>query len=215
MLSEKDKEVVRKKLKEMKDEVTLLLFSQKLNCEYCSETEELMKELDELSPKLNVEIHNAVEEKELAETYGIDEVPAIVIKGKKDFGIRFYGVPAGYEFATLLEDILMISKGVTSLKEETRERVKNINKKLEIRVFVTPTCPYCPSAVMLAHQAAVENDNIVAYGIEVSEYPHIVKRYDISAVPVTVINDTVRFEGAVPEEVFMDYLVKASEIEIT
>lgn len=211
MLTEKDKEIVRKKLEEMENPVKILLFSQRINCEFCEPTEELIKELVELSPKLSLEIHSPAENEELSKRYEIDKVPAIVLMGEKDYGIRFFGIPAGYEFATLLESLILVSRGKTRFKSGNQEKIRGINVPLKIQVFVTPTCPYCPSAVLLANQAAMENSNISAYGIEVSEYPEIAELYNVTGVPKTVINGTVEFLGAVGEDQFVQYLLQASE----
>jgi glutaredoxin-like protein len=211
MLTEKDKEIVRKKLEEMENPVKILLFSQRINCEFCEPTEELIKELVELSPKLSLEIHSPAENEELSKRYEIDKVPAIVLMGEKDYGIRFFGIPAGYEFATLLESLILVSRGKTRFKSGNQEKIRGINVPLKIQVFVTPTCPYCPSAVLLANQAAMENSNISAYGIEVSEYPEIAELYNVTGVPKTVINGTVEFLGAVGEDQFVQYLLQAAE----
>jgi glutaredoxin-like protein len=87
--------------------------------------------------------------------------------------------------------------------------VRNISKPLHIQVFVTPTCPYCPKAVRTAHQLAIENPNITADMVESIEFPHLANRYSVMAVPKTVINDKIEFVGALPEEQFIDYVLKA------
>jgi glutaredoxin-like protein len=210
MLTERDKEIVRKRLEEMENPVKILLFSQRINCEFCEPTEELIKEVVELSPKISLEIHSPIENEDLSRKYGIDRVPAIVLIGEKDYGIRFFGIPAGYEFATLLESIILVSKGRTRFKSTNQEKIRGINVPLKIQVFVTPTCPYCPSAVLLANQAAIENMNISAYGIEVSEYPEVAELYNVTGVPKTVINDSFEFVGAVSEDQFVEYLLQAA-----
>jgi len=211
MLTEKDREIVRKKLEEMENPVKILLFSQRINCEFCEPTEELIKEVVELSPKLSLEIYSPAENEELSRRYEIDKVPAIVLIGEEDYGIRYFGIPAGYEFATLLESIILVSRGKTRFKSENQEKIKGINVPLKIQVFVTPTCPYCPFAVLLANQAAMENSNISAYGIEVSEYPEIAELYNVTGVPKTVINGTFEFVGAVGEDQFVQYLLEAAQ----
>lgn len=211
ILTENDREIIKRRLEEMDNPVKIVLFSQRINCEYCEPTEELMKELAELSPKLSIQILSPAEDEELARKYGVDRVPAIVLLGKdeKDSGIRFFGIPAGYEFATILESIIMVSQGRTRLKPSSVEKIKSINVPLKIQVFVTPTCPYCPSAVLLASQAAMENENIRAFGVEVSEYPDVGSLYNVTSVPKTVINGSFEFVGAVREDDFVNYLLRA------
>lgn len=138
---------------------------------------------------------------------GRDTVISII--GEKDYGVKFYGIPSGYEFTTLIQDILEVSKGETGLSEESKKEIAKIDKPLHIQVFVTPTCPYCPSAVHLAHQAAIENENIKADMIEAIEFPQLSQKYNVSGVPKTVINGKYEFVGAMPEEAFVQELKAA------
>ncbi|RLB33609.1 MAG: hypothetical protein DRH11_08480 [Deltaproteobacteria bacterium] len=114
-------------------------FTQKFECQYCELTHELLNEIVDLSDKLTLQTYEFVKNKEIAEKYGVDKIPAIVIEGGKDYGIRFYGVPAGYEFTTLIEDMIDVSRGTTNLSAETKEPLKNLEKNMHIQVFVTLT----------------------------------------------------------------------------
>lgn len=149
-------------------------------------------------------------DKEKANEYGIDKIPAIVLVGKKDYGVRFYGTPSGYEFMTLVQDMIAISKGETTLNEGTKKEIRSINTPLHIQVFVTPTCPYCPNMVHLAHQAAIENDNIKADMVEIAEFPHLAHKYGVMGVPKTVINENIELAGSVTEETFIE---KMSQVQ--
>ncbi len=112
-----------------------------------------MQELAKLSPLIEVEIHNFDRESPLAKRYGVDKVPALIVaNGDQRTNIRFFGIPAGLEFPALIEDIMMVSEGKTCLSAEVREKIRAIDKPVHIQVFVTPTCPYCPRAVLTAHQ---------------------------------------------------------------
>ena len=128
---------------------------------------------------------------------------------KKFPGIQFTGVPSGHEFRTFLETILMVDSGKTGLNDGTRNELAKIKKKVEIKVFVTPTCPYCPTAVFTAHQMAAENENITSTMIEATEFPELVREFQVSGVPKTVINDKVGFEGSAPEHVFIKKILEA------
>jgi glutaredoxin-like protein len=122
-------------------------------------------------------------------------IPAIVLTGLQngeevDYGIRFYGIPAGYEFATLLEDILMISTGHHHLSPQVLDEVTKIDKPVDMMVFVTPTCPYCPRAVLTAHQFAFVNPNIRGAMIEAMEFEQLSQKWNVYGVPKTVINES-------------------------
>ncbi len=195
-------------------EVKLIMFTQEIECMYCRETRTLLEELVQTSDKLKLEVYNFVIDKDKAEQYGIDKIPAIVItEGDKDFGIRYFGIPSGYEFASLLEDIKMVGTGEVDLPEDLIERVKSINKDVHLQVYVTPTCPYCPRAVIAAHKFAYLNPKIKSDMVEATEFPHLARKYNVMGVPRTIINETDFIEGAVPEEMLLDKIYENIGIE--
>lgn len=209
LLKEKDREIVKREFAKLKNDVTLVVFTQEIECEYCKETRELVEELSSLSDKIKFEVYNFALDKEKVKEYEIDKIPAIVLKGVKDYGIRFYGIPAGYEFTTLVEDIIDVSHGESGLLNQTKEKIKTIDKPVHIQVFVTPTCPYCPSAVRTAHKMAIESPFIKADMVEVIEFPHLAHKYGVMGVPKVVINDKISFEGALPEPHFLQHVLLA------
>lgn len=211
LIPEKERvKLTEKFAKELTGTVTLAVFTQEFECPHCKDTRQLVEELSELSEKINVEVYDFAED-EKAKSLGVDKIPAIAVLGEKDYGIRFYGIPSGYEFSTLVEDIVNVSNGSTQLSEEVKKKLKEITQPVHIQVFVTLSCPYCPRMVRLAHQAAVENDHIRADMVESMEFPHLAHKYGVMSVPKTVINETVEFVGAVPEEHFLHYVLKASQ----
>jgi len=139
MLREQDAKEVRERLKSMTSPVRLVHFTQELNLEYGRETKQLLEDLSGLSDQLSLEVHNFLLEKEEAAAYGVDMVPATVVCNGKSKGIRFYGIPAGYEFASLLDAILMVSQGDSGLTPESREKLAAVTQPLHLQVFVTPT----------------------------------------------------------------------------
>lgn len=139
LLREEDAIEVRERLKGMPSPVRLVHFTQELNLEYGRETTQLLEELSGLSDQLSLEIHNFLLEKDKAAEYGVGRVPATVVANGKTSGIRFYGLPAGYEFASLLDAILMVSQADSGLSAESREKLAAITQPLHLQVFVTPT----------------------------------------------------------------------------
>jgi len=203
--------------KNLIDDVKLTVFTQEMECMFCREARELVQEVATISNKLKVDVYDFVRDAGRAEEYGVDKVPAIIVSGRKPYGIRFYGVPAGYEFKPFTDDIVNASRGSTALSEATKERLKSIDKPVHIQVFVTPTCPYCPSATGLAHQFAIESDFVKSDMVEVTEFPHLAQKYAVMGVPKIVINETVQFAGALPEDNFVQHVllsVKPSKIYI-
>ena len=210
-LRDEDKKEIRKKLDEMSGKVKMMFFTQELDCQYCKETGQLLDELADLDDRLEVEAVNLVTDKEIAEQFKIDKAPAIVLVGEdgKDRGIRFFGIPSGYEFATLLEDILMVSANDSGLSGEAKQFLSTLDKDLHLQVFVTPTCPYCPGSVRIAHQLAFESDRVLGDMVEATEFPEMAQQYRVQGVPRTVVNETIHFECMQPMEMVLSELKKA------
>ena len=212
---------VRAAFEPLEAEVKLVLFTQgegdTLECDFCAETRQLIEEVASLSDKITVEVRDFVKDAEIAEVYGIDKIPAIAVtrggEDPKDFGIRLYGVPSGYEFGTLIEDIRMVSTNLAGLNEATKHDLARLNEPVHIQVFVTPTCPYCPRAVLLAHQLALASPFVTADMVEATEFPHLANRYHVHGVPRTVISDVIHIEGAVPEKALVSKLMTVLDTE--
>lgn len=179
------------------------------DCPFCDETRKLLEEVAALSDKLTLEIVDVKADRARAESFGIDMIPATIVMDEEDRGIRIYGIPSGYEYVSLLGAVLDVSRGTTSLAAETRAALKAISKSVHIQVFVTPTCAFCSAAVRLAHQFALESPFVRADMIESMEFPDLADEFQVRGVPKIVVNGTVQFEGAVPEAVFLENVLKA------
>lgn len=206
LLNDSIKSQVKDFFADLDQPVEILFFGSKDgNCHTCQDTRELLEEVASLHEKITVQIYDLDENKDVADRYHIDKTPSFAILSGSgdqtiDFGIRFAGIPAGHEFTSLINDIVLVSKRETVLAEETRKALAKINSPVRLQVFVTPTCPYCPRAVILAHQMAMESPFIEAEMVEATEFPDLSDQYNVSGVPHTVINDGKgEVVGAVPE----------------
>ncbi len=197
--------------KELDKNVRIVLFSQAINCDTCETAELLLKEIEQISKgKIRVEVYSPVIDKSIAEKYGVDRVPTIVIEGEKDYGIRYVGLPSGLEFSTLIHGIINVSKRKPNLSEDTLEKLKNIDEEIELMVFVTTSCGYCPQAAITAMNFAIANDNIKAYIVDATENYDLAEEYQVVGVPKIVINrGLVEFVGAQPEGNFLGYIISA------
>lgn len=213
LLNDDVRQQVRDEFAKLTHPVKLVMFTQEFECQYCSETRELVEEVAALSDKISVEVYDQVADKEIAEQYDIDKIPAVAIvadgEDAKDYGIRLYGIPSGYEFSTLIADILMVSERESGLDASTKEYLRELESPLHLQVFVTPTCPYCPPAVRLAHMMAMESDRVVGDMVEATEFPHLSQKYQVMGVPRTVINESTFMEGAAPEAMLMNKVKEA------
>ena len=139
-LRAQDQQAVRKEFERIQGPVKLVVFSQELTAgELCRQNEQLMREVAELDERITVEVLNPSIDRERAEAYGIDQVPAIVVEGARDYGIRFLGIPSGYEFTNLIDSIIVASSGEPDLTAETRTALAGLASEVDIKVFSTPT----------------------------------------------------------------------------
>ena len=178
-------------------------FEQSIGCETCAPTRRVLEQIAEDNPDVALEVLNLVLDKEKAAEYGIDRVPALVIAAPGRDRIRYYGAPLGNELPTLLEAINMAATGETGLTEESRSRLNTLTTPVTLQVFFTPTCAYCPRMISLANQAAIESPLVSTVAIDATEFPDLVRRYNVNGVPMTVINETTEIMGAAPEEEFI------------
>jgi len=141
LLSEEIKKEVKKELGDLKNEVRLIVFTQELECQFCSENHRLAEDLASLSDKIKLEVYNFTLDKNKVEEYQIDKIPAMVICDGtgRDYGIKFYGIPAGYEFTSLIEAIKNVSSGGSGLSDVGKSELKKLTKPAHIQVFVTLT----------------------------------------------------------------------------
>lgn len=211
LLKDEVQNEVRERFKKLTGPVRLVNFTQKIECHYCEETRRLTEEIASLSPKISSQVYNFALDKEKSQQYKIDKIPVIVVEAEKDYGIRFFGLPGGYEFNSLISAIYEVSRKTTDLSPESKDKIGKIDKPVHIQVFVTLTCPYCPSAVQMAHKLALESEYITSDMVESAEFPHLVNKYGVMGVPKVVINEEFGFEGALPESSFVEEVMKASK----
>jgi len=204
----------------------------------CDETAELLSDLASLSDRVQLTSHDVVTDPLSATTYNVSAVPTVLIRRLENpdnaerepsnlgdrspeerrtgptippgEGVRFVGQPGGYEFTTLLSDIVDVSKGESGLPPAILAAVHAVDRPVHIQVFVTPACPSCPRAARLAHQMAMANPRITADVIEVNEFPELSERYQVRSVPKTVINNRVQFDGMISEAKFLEALERAA-----
>jgi len=237
----KDQEMIAEKFaQELMGPVKIHLFTEremgitvpgKRPCQYCKPTQEMMQELSGLHPMISLRVHFMEDKPAQAETYGIERVPAIVLRGPSPVAtggggeggtspaspagrprpyVKFYGIPAGTEFPSFLETISDVSRQEVMLTEDSVGQLSKIATEVSVRVFTTPTCPYCPAVARVVCQMAMVNPLVRSEVIEVSEFPELAEQYDVKAVPLTVIADRVSIPGMVPEATLVEEVVKAA-----
>jgi len=135
----KDQKKLKDIFKTLANDVKMLFFTQEFECEHCKIAKGLLEEVSALSDKITLETHDFVKESDVAKKYGIDKIPATMLLGDRDYGIRFYGVPTGYEFTSLIEDIIDVSKRDAGLPKELLDELSKVDKPVHIEVLISPT----------------------------------------------------------------------------
>ena len=138
-LQARDEAAVKKEFERIGGPVKLTVFASELGGENNTQTVALIREVAALSDQLSVNVLNPHIDREQAEAYGVTESPVVVVEGARDYGIRFLGIPAGYEFSNLIDSIVAVSTGEAGLTEETKTALAGLTEDVTIKVFATPT----------------------------------------------------------------------------
>jgi len=205
MIDDNSKEQIKKIFEPMKESVKVLLVTTKDNCDTCEDTENFVREVTETSEKIVFEVIDINDEK--AKQFDIERTPAIVLLGAedKDYGIKFYGIPAGHEINSFIMGLLEVSGAGEKLPDSMTERITKIDKPIDIKVFITLSCPHCPGAVAKAHKLAFMNKNINAEMIEANTFGELSQKFNVSGVPKIVFNEgDQELLGDQPLEAFLN-----------
>ncbi len=216
LLSDRDRQTVQTHLAGLTHDVTLLFFTQTIAApETALIARQVVDEVASLSDRVSVDEVNLILDREKSALYGIDRIPAIVLlRDGADTRMRFLGAPAGYEFSSLIESIILAGTDDSGLTEDSKKLIaEKATSPMDIKVFVTPTCPHCPRAVTLAHRMAVESPNISATCVEASEFHDLSRQYRVTGVPKTVASGGAEILGALPEEEFIRGLFEPPQSE--
>lgn len=210
LLNEDDKKyLINEFEKKLKNDVELLHFTDKDNeSEYFTQTIHILKELSELDERIKLTVKDCKNDKEEFESENLELCPATMVKSEHPGSILFYGSPGGYEFSSLVESIINMSTDSIELSNEIQQELSEIQEPVDIKVFVTPSCPYCPRAVKTAHQFSMANENITGAMVEAHGFPELSRSKGVSSVPHIVVNEEHSFVGALPDE---EYLKKLKE----
>ncbi|WP_448374686.1 protein disulfide oxidoreductase [Fervidobacterium sp.] len=214
LLQEKDRNYLKDLFsKELKNNVKLIFFYGE-DCEYCDLESQLLDEVRELSDKIVVEKYH--KDSEVAKRYNVEYTPALIVTldDGEDKGVRFYGIPSGHEFGTLIQTIVTFGNSATpQLSPETVAKLQSLDKPVKISVFVTPTCPYCPRAALTALNMALASDKVTAEVVEANEFFDLSEQFGVSSVPHIAVNRNPDkfFIGAYPEPQFLQQVLDLAE----
>jgi glutaredoxin-like protein len=198
-------------LEQMVRPITIKLFIDEKGCQTCNETKQLLTEFKETNSKINLQILDKNQHPKEAEKYGITLIPSFVMLNDlgEYKGVKFNGIPAGHEINSFISALIEMSGHPLKVPQVALDRIAKINKPVNIKVFVTLSCPHCPGAVQNAHRLAMLNPNIKAEMIEANTFPGISQQYNVSGVPKIIINEKYELLGNQPLEAFLNEIEKS------
>jgi glutaredoxin-like protein len=210
LLSEEDKEYLREEFeKTLERKVDILYFEkQEKESQYSLQTKELLEELVALNNNLSLIIESC-DNADKMKSEELTLCPSIKIKSGRSGFINFYGIPAGYEFTSLVEAIKDMGSETLSLPDDVVKGLKELKKPIDIKVFITHGCPYCPGAVRNAHQFSLVNEKIKSSMVDANHFGELSMKHGVSSVPHIIINDRNSFVGNLPPNLFLDKVKEA------
>lgn len=119
--------------------VRLVFFTQTFGCDTCLPARQLVDRIAAASDQITVQEHNFMLDKDEVAVYGIDRVPAIAIVGATDVGIRYYGIPTGFEVESVIGAIEIAANEMPKFGDTARATIEALDRDIRIQVFVTPT----------------------------------------------------------------------------
>lgn len=185
------------------------------DCQYCEDVQQMLAEIAALSGKVSLRVHELAAAPAEARRYGVERVPATVLRGVLNRPLVLYGIPAGTFFPVLIELFVAVSNGETGLEPALRRRLKRVKRDVSVELFTSPEDPNGPLLGRLLGSLALENNHIKLAVIEASEFPALVQERGVESVPVTVLDGHTRITGLSTPAEILDQIVKASESNVT
>jgi thioredoxin reductase (NADPH) len=196
--------------KDFPHEVSLLLFTRPgENDLFSSATRFLIRAVREVTPKIS--LHEYDLSHKMAKQWNMERAPTLLFDPGR-YRIRWVGAPVGEEARTLVEALLMMGHRASGLGEESLKVLKKIDSERQVKVFVSPSCPFCPQQAVNALKAAIEKPDVISLEIiDIQANPDLADQYSAQSVPQTYSNEVLIAQGAQPEELFMLSLQKMEQ----
>jgi glutaredoxin-like protein len=197
-------------LQQMVNPITIKLFLDKRGSESGPETKQLLEEFKDTNDKITLEVLDILDHATEAKQYDITLTPSFVMldAAKAYKGVKFNGIPAGHEINSFISALIEMSGHALPFDAATMQRIKSIDKPVNIKVFVTLSCPHCPGAVQTAHRIAMLNPLVKSEMIEANTFPSLSRKHNVSGVPKIVINDSLELLGNQPIDAFLTQIAK-------
>lgn len=206
MLSDSDKGIIQRKLSQMRDDVELLAFVDSGSA-LSKELVDFANTMASLGSKVKVDIQNADEGKNprMRELH-IERWPVVLLKKGEFTRIRYYGIPLGYEISAFSDALVELSLSATPLSPRAKTSLSTVRRKANIKIFVLPTCPFCPTVARHAYRGAIESQKVTAEIIDSQMFPDLATHHAVMGVPKIVLNDNLDITGAITDVEFFEKL---------
>jgi thioredoxin reductase (NADPH) len=198
---------IKNTFENMPHDIDIYMFASKASDDvFIQANRQIIRTFRELTSRITFREYDL--EHELARKWNADISPTLMIAPER-YSIRWLGAPMGEEGRTFLETLLLVGMGQSNLSEQALKVIKKIDTPRNIKVFVSPTCPYCPQQAVNAVKAAVESPELISLEIiDIQCNPEIAQQYSAHSVPQAFANDVLIGMGAQSEEVFAASLEK-------
>lgn len=180
-------------------------------CPLCPQTGEMLSEIAHLATRIDLRVHDFGAGPALEERYGVERVPATVVRGVVNRPVLFTGIPTGNLFPVLMETIVAVSGDAPELPAAARRRLKRLKQRVRVQVFALPTAPYCAEQALVAIAVGLSSPHVRVEVIEVAEFPRLVEAHAIQSVPATVIEGTTTLTGLTEPDKLVEAIVHAAE----
>jgi hypothetical protein len=198
----------------LKNPVRLLLFTRDAGCESCPEALAVVRAIKIRAPKVALEVYDQVMDRDKTELYGIKHVPAIVVQDAAGRMVRFYGFLEDVFLRILLDTIVSASNGKAWFPEKIGRTLNHLERQVGIRVFAENNCPLCKPVAETAIGLAFENALIDVEIIIASDFPELIKKYDIKTLPKTFFGVNLHLDGHVAESEFLEMVFQAEGVQV-
>ena len=134
----RERELIRKTLGDLLGTVTVRCYTSDIDSTYSRAERALLEEIAAASPKISLEILADQWDGRREEEVGIARTPAIVLLGDRDYGLRYYGLPDGYELPAFLGTIRAVAERRSGLSPASVERLRALSGPCHLEVFGSP-----------------------------------------------------------------------------
>lgn len=204
------KSTIKNELQAVKNTVYIQLYLDEKNSHEALEMIAFTQEIADLHDLIHLEVLDQYDLMQSNNPYQVERAPAIILlnKNKEFLGVKYYGLPAGYEIRSFIQGIIAMSEDKLTVSPNVLTRIEAINQPVTLKVFITLGCPHCPQAVHNAHKIAMLNKNITAEMIDAQLFADYSSQYQVSGVPKIIINEQFDLLGNVPLTHMLDEIEK-------